>query len=534
MKQITCREQCGGMGFLVAVLALFATPASAATNYYADSFESYTNGTLLVGDGTWTAPDPEALVVEERTYTNYTGGAYPMPGAHTKVLKVQSDATNAVVSDSGGHVWIDHVINPHFWEETNNPAIPDDAQMAYYFTTNGHPVIHHANYSTAAKVWTEIPEVTIATSDWVRVTIEMNYAESDNTYYNTYFRFNIDGVAVTNEQGRTQPTDGSEPGGPWFPMLFSNGKVSAVSVSGTAYLDDFVVTDSDPFATQNWTISVSHSDGGTIVPDGDVSVTNGGSHSVIISNFLDYAISQVIVDGVNQGTPASWAFENVTTNHSIHAIFTESGMKTITATVEAGEGTIAPVGAVEVPFNGTTNFTMTPALYWSVGDVLVDDITQGQITGYTFSNVTDHHTIKVYFIADKTASGVPHWWLHDNVGATADFTEAAATNTDGDAYCNGDEYWSSTDPNDPDSYLKVAEAGTVNGTNYVVWHSACIDPELSPYIVLRSTNMASAAGWTQAGLSDARQGTNTWMEAAPPVADRAFYRIGATNVPSLP
>jgi len=522
---------------LAAVLSL-ASSGTAATNYYADTFESYPSGTLLVGTSGWTGAEPDALIVQGMNYTNYTGGVYPLPGGHTQVLEVQSDATKAQETPGAVDIWVDQVVNPVLWDEATHPVVTNDAQMSVYFNTNGHPVILHAVYTNIdANTWTEIPEITVTTADWARVTVEIHYSEFDATKNRSFFRLTVSGVTATNAAAVSTPTGpaaGTDPdGGPWFPLLTEDYFMHALAISGTARLDDMRITDEDPFAQaqQNWTLNISHTEGGTIIPDGDVSITNGGNHSVVISNFTDFAIQNVFYDGVDQGQTNAWSFLNVTTNHSLHVVFTGTGIKTITASVEAGAGTISPTGAVQVAFDAGTNFTMNPASFWSIDDVKVDDVTVGAVDNYVFTNVTAIHTIKVYFMANKTPGGVPEWWLNQTLGATSDFTNVAATNTDGDAFSNEQEYWSSTDPDDPDSYLMIADTGTTNGTNYVVWYSTDIDPNLDPFTILRSTNLTDAAGWGSAGMSDGRKGTNMWMDEAPPAGDRAFYRIGATNVP---
>lgn len=69
---------------------------------------------------------------------------------------------------------------------------------------------------------------------------------------------------------------------------------------------------------------------------------------------------------------------------------------TITANSGAN-GTISPSGAVSV--NGGTNqtFTITPNANYHVADVLVDGVSVGAVTSYTFTNVTANHAIAATF-----------------------------------------------------------------------------------------------------------------------------------------
>jgi hypothetical protein len=532
MQNVGCGNR---LAAVVAVLLAMAVAGSGhalgATNYYANTFESYTNNALLVGDGDWTGVSPESLTVIEMLYTNYTGGNYPLVGPHTKVAKVDEGVTNELRTVDNANVWVDQILNPTRWDEEEYPVVPDDAQLAVFFNTNGHPVLLHSVYETpTSNTWTEIPEITVGTDEWARVTVELRYAEYD-TANRSYFSLTVSGVTATNAAGRNSPTGDDGAGGPWFPLQPDAYYMKGYVLSGAAYLDDLRITDEDPFAVTNWTLSISHSSGGVVIPEGDFSVTNGGSHAVVFSNDTGYAVVRVVYDGADQDLTNNWAFTDVTTNHSLYVEFGDVSEKTIMATVTQGNGAISPSGAVVVAHSGTTNFVITPADYWTVEDVVVNSESQGPTNAWEFTDVLFNQSISVSFVPELAVGGVPHWWLNQTLGATSDFDTVAATNNDGDAFSNADEYWSSTDPNDPTSFLTISDTGSTNGINYVVWYSKAIDPDLDPFIILRSTNLAEEAGWDAAGLSNGRQPTNVWTEAAAPAEGRVFYRIGATNVP---
>lgn len=69
---------------------------------------------------------------------------------------------------------------------------------------------------------------------------------------------------------------------------------------------------------------------------------------------------------------------------------------TITAT-SGGNGTISPMGATVVGHATSQVYTITPATGYHVVDVVVDGKSAGAVTSYTFSNVTDNHTISATF-----------------------------------------------------------------------------------------------------------------------------------------
>src|SRR5205814_1561658 len=82
-------------------------------------------------------------------------------------------------------------------------------------------------------------------------------------------------------------------------------------------------------------------------------------------------------------------------DHTIAATF---AITTHTITASAGaNGAISPSGAVGVNDDASQSFTITPDAHYHVADVLVDGVSVGAVTSYTFSNVTADHTIAATF-----------------------------------------------------------------------------------------------------------------------------------------
>jgi uncharacterized repeat protein (TIGR02543 family) len=71
----------------------------------------------------------------------------------------------------------------------------------------------------------------------------------------------------------------------------------------------------------------------------------------------------------------------------------------ITASAGAN-GAITPSGAVSVTPGANQSFTITPDANYHVADVLVDAVSAGAVTGYTFNNVLTNHTIAASFTGD--------------------------------------------------------------------------------------------------------------------------------------
>ncbi len=70
---------------------------------------------------------------------------------------------------------------------------------------------------------------------------------------------------------------------------------------------------------------------------------------------------------------------------------------TIEATAGTG-GTISPAGAVIVAGGASQTYTITPAANYQVDSVKVDNVYAGALTSYTFTNITENHTITATFV----------------------------------------------------------------------------------------------------------------------------------------
>jgi hypothetical protein len=74
------------------------------------------------------------------------------------------------------------------------------------------------------------------------------------------------------------------------------------------------------------------------------------------------------------------------------------GPHTITASAGSG-GSISPSGDVSVDDGDDQEFIITPNDGYAINDVQVDSVSVGRLPSYTFTNVTDDHTIEASFEA---------------------------------------------------------------------------------------------------------------------------------------
>ncbi|MCX6345300.1 MAG: hypothetical protein NT018_09550 [Armatimonadetes bacterium] len=170
-------------------------------------------------------------------------------------------------------------------------------------------------------------------------------------------------------------------------------------------------------ALPTYTITASAGANGTISPTGAVSVTQGNNKTFTFTPDTGYVVDQVTIDG---GAPvaagASYTFTNVTANgHTIAITFKPAPTFTITASSDAN-GTISPTGAVIVTQGNNQTFTMTANSGYRVSRVLVDGVSVGAVTTYTFSNVIVAHTISAEFISTDF---VAYWKFDETSGASA-------------------------------------------------------------------------------------------------------------------
>src|SRR5207247_7218163 len=105
------------------------------------------------------------------------------------------------------------------------------------------------------------------------------------------------------------------------------------------------------------------------------------------------------IDGVEQGSLLTYTFTNITSNHTIRAMFVTDQL-TITAFAGAN-GSISPSGDVSVAYGGSQSYSIAPNAGYNISDVVVDGASVGAVSSYAFNNVTAGHSI----IASFTING---------------------------------------------------------------------------------------------------------------------------------
>ncbi len=147
------------------------------------------------------------------------------------------------------------------------------------------------------------------------------------------------------------------------------------------------------------TISATSGRNGSIVPYGPTSIKVGENLTYSIIPDPKHRIANVYVDDKSIGAVDSYIFENVSSDHSIHATF-ERDVYTICPKIVKGEGTIYPDGYIEIQSGDSISFIITPDSNYILHNVIIDDSSVGAVTSVSFPHVTANHSLKVSFLRD--------------------------------------------------------------------------------------------------------------------------------------
>lgn len=205
-----------------------------------------------------------------------------------------------------------------FWPVSTNGLYPTNRLMSAWTTAT------NANY-----VWTQW--VGSVTSTATNVSF---FLKGTSTLYATYNAITWTIVATSGPNGSIAPsgsivvTGGTSrafsitpDGGASITNVFVDGGSIGVTNSYTFNNVTANHTISAWFNLPSWTITATAGPGGNIAPNGAVSVAPGGNQAFTISTNAGSTITNVFVDGQSIGETNSYAFSNVTNNHTIHVTF---------------------------------------------------------------------------------------------------------------------------------------------------------------------------------------------------------------------
>jgi len=154
----------------------------------------------------------------------------------------------------------------------------------------------------------------------------------------------------------------------------------------------------------------------------------------------------------------------------------EWGRWIISASATTG-GSIGPSGSAAVSPGAAQSFSATAAGGYHLVDLVVDGVSQGAITSYTFTSVAADHRIRAHFISDTAPADLVAWWAMDE-GSGAVVGDGSGHGNDG------------TLPNG--ASRPVGKAGTALGLNGVSQYAS-----VPPNSTLDFTNAITLAAWVR-------------------------------------
>ena len=177
-------------------------------------------------------------------------------------------------------------------------------------------------------------------------------------------------------------------------VIVDGKSVGAVSSNTFSSISDNH-TISASFAINTYTISASAGTNGSISQAGTTTVNYNDNATYTITAATGYHVSDVIVDGHSVGAVSSNTFSSISDNHTISASF---AINTYTIAASAGtNGNISQAGTTTVNYGDNATYTITAATGYHVSDVLVDGVSKGAVTSYTFSSIATNHIISATF-----------------------------------------------------------------------------------------------------------------------------------------
>jgi len=143
------------------------------------------------------------------------------------------------------------------------------------------------------------------------------------------------------------------------------------------------------------TVMASAATGGSVTPSGTTQVNEGTDLTYSIVPAVGYRVADVLADGISVGAVSSYTFSNITSSHTISAVFSVMTY-TLTASSASG-GSIDPSGSLTVNHGASQSYTISPRTGYRISNIMVDNVSIGNPSEFTFSNISSNHTISATF-----------------------------------------------------------------------------------------------------------------------------------------
>lgn len=188
------------------------------------------------------------------------------------------------------------------------------------------------------------------------------------------------------------------------------------------------------FAANNFTVTATANNGGIVTPTGATSYPYDATPTYTITPNAGYHIADVLVNGVSVGAVTTYTFAALDADQTIQVVFANN-VYTIAVATDMQHGTITGPAA-SYSYGATPTYTITPDLGYVISDVLVDGLSVGAVTTYTFAPIAANHTINAIFVPETftiTATAgnggaiTPAGVITVNYGANQAYTITPAT-----------------------------------------------------------------------------------------------------------
>ena len=328
----------------------------------------------------------KAYTVSKEGYNNASGNINVDGDETVDVTLTKKSYTIAATAGAGGsidpsgNVNVEHGANQTFTITPNENYNIEDVlvdgesvgpRATYTFNnvTAGHTI--HATFSL-------LPPPTY--------TVTFNVSDNQGAVQGANVAFNGENKS-TDAQGKAV-----------FTGVLAGNKAYTVSKEGYNNASGNINVDGDEtvdvtLTKKTYTLTVNTVGEGTVTKNPDKATYNHGEVVQLAANPAE----NWIFTGWSGDLTGSTNPANITMN-SNKTVIASFMIKqyTITATAGAG-GSISPSGDVKVNHGANQSFTITPNTGYNIEDVKIDGSSIGAVTNYTFTNVTDNHTIAVTF-----------------------------------------------------------------------------------------------------------------------------------------
>jgi len=150
-------------------------------------------------------------------------------------------------------------------------------------------------------------------------------------------------------------------------------------------------------------ITADSSEGGKIIPSGEIPVINGHSLMFSFEPNDEYHLESLMINGMKEPANNTHLFANIDSDQSIYAQFAINQYKIFVSSESNGailyNGTNLSIDPSPLTVNAKTShtFNFDPGGNYHVGNVRIDNQAIGPVTEYTIENITKNTTIEVIF-----------------------------------------------------------------------------------------------------------------------------------------